>query len=144
MPDDVLTSEAFEAQLTWLSTHGYHFISVDQVLRGHRGQGRLPAHPLLLSFDDGYISSYTKAFPVLLRPRAPAGTRRGGGGGPLVGTQWRPGALRGCLAAVGAAAELAATGKCTAWSNRLPSPTAWRAEGTALWPPMTPKSHKRR
>ena len=75
MPDDALTAEAFEAQLTWLSTHGYHFISVDQVLRGHRGQGRLPAHPLLLSFDDGYISSYTKAFPVLLRPRAPAGTR---------------------------------------------------------------------
>ena len=44
MPEDALTAEAFKAQLTWLITHGYHFISVDQVLRGHCGQGRLPAH----------------------------------------------------------------------------------------------------
>ncbi len=72
MPDYAITPAAFEAQITWLEGHGYHFVSVDQVLNSRRGRGRLPAQPVLLSFDDGYTSVYRSAFPVLRRHQAPA------------------------------------------------------------------------
>ncbi len=72
MPDYAVKPATFQAQLAWLNDHGYHFVSLDQVLRAQHGQGSLPAHPVLLTFDDGYTSVYTNAFPLLQRLRAPA------------------------------------------------------------------------
>jgi biofilm PGA synthesis lipoprotein PgaB len=72
MPDYAIPPAAFEAQMGWLTSHGHHFVSVDQVLAAHRGGQPLPDHPVLLSFDDGYTSVFTEAFPVLRRYRAPA------------------------------------------------------------------------
>ncbi|KEF42903.1 MAG: polysaccharide deacetylase [Cyanobium sp. CACIAM 14] len=72
MADYATPPATFEAQMGWLVSHGYHFVSVDQVLAARRGGPRLPEHPVLLSFDDGYRSVYTAAFPVLRRYRAPA------------------------------------------------------------------------
>jgi len=72
IPEYAVTPHNFEAQLRWLAGHGYHFVDVDQVLAAGRGHGRLPAKPVLLSFDDGYRSVYTEAFPLLQRFRAPA------------------------------------------------------------------------
>lgn len=71
-PDYAVTPANFEAQLNWLVSHGYHFVSVDQLLAARSGQGRLPLRPVLLSFDDGYRSTYTNAFPILKRFHAPA------------------------------------------------------------------------
>lgn len=72
IPDYAVTPANFQAQIAWLANHGYHFVSVDQVITARTGQQRLPAHPVLLSFDDGYRSVYDQAFPVLKRYRAPA------------------------------------------------------------------------
>lgn len=72
LPDYAIPPEAFAAQLDWLAAHGYHFVSVDQVLAARRGGPRLPSQPLLLSFDDGYESVYRSAFPLLRRHHAPA------------------------------------------------------------------------
>ena len=72
MPDYAVTPAAFQAQMAWLVEHGYHVVDVDQVLAARRGGRPLPSQPVLLSFDDGYRSVYTEAFPVLRRYRAPA------------------------------------------------------------------------
>ncbi|MEI8251734.1 MAG: poly-beta-1,6-N-acetyl-D-glucosamine N-deacetylase PgaB [Synechococcus sp. ELA057] len=72
IPDYAITPARFEEQLAWLVAHGYHFISVDQLLAARRGRGSLPLRPVLLSFDDGYRSTYAEAFPILRRYHAPA------------------------------------------------------------------------
>jgi biofilm PGA synthesis lipoprotein PgaB len=59
-------------QLSWLQGHGFHFVSVDQVLAARQGGAPLPDKAVLLSFDDGYRSAYTKVFPVLKQYQAPA------------------------------------------------------------------------
>ena len=57
----------FKAQMTWLSRHGYHAVTLRQVLRYWRSGIALPRKPIVLSFDDGYLSDYTIALPVLRR-----------------------------------------------------------------------------
>ncbi len=53
------------AQLHWLRDNGYQAVSVDQILAAHQGGKPLPPKAVLLSFDDGYRSFYTRAFPIL-------------------------------------------------------------------------------
>jgi len=72
LPDYAVTPEQFAADLDWLERQGHHFVGLDQVLRARAGGPALPPKPLLLSFDDGYRSVYTAAWPVLQRHRAPA------------------------------------------------------------------------
>lgn len=72
IPDYAIPPAAFAAQMDWLMAHGHHFVSVDQVLAAAAGRRPLPPKPVLLSFDDGYRSVWTAAFPVLKRLHAPA------------------------------------------------------------------------
>lgn len=53
------------AQLNWLHDNGYHAVSVDQILAASQGGKPLPPQAVLLSFDDGYSSFYTRVFPIL-------------------------------------------------------------------------------
>ncbi|MBK7249637.1 MAG: poly-beta-1,6-N-acetyl-D-glucosamine N-deacetylase PgaB [Gammaproteobacteria bacterium] len=62
----------FAQQLAWLTESGYHFVSMDDVLADAAGRRPLPEKALLLSFDDGYRSFYTHAFPILRAHHAPA------------------------------------------------------------------------
>jgi peptidoglycan/xylan/chitin deacetylase (PgdA/CDA1 family) len=57
----------FKAQMAWLSRRGYHAVTLRQVLRYWRSGIALPRKPIVLSFDDGYLSDYTIALPVLRR-----------------------------------------------------------------------------
>jgi len=52
-------------QLNWLYENGYQAVSVDQVLAAHAGRAPLPEKSVLLSFDDGYGSFYTRVLPIL-------------------------------------------------------------------------------
>lgn len=52
-------------QLNWLRQQGYQAVSVDQVLAARDGGKPLPPRAVLLSFDDGYRSFYTRVFPIL-------------------------------------------------------------------------------
>ena len=72
IPDYAVTPENFRDQMDWLAGHGYHFVSVDQVLAAREHHRPLPSKPVLLSFDDGYRSVYEQAYPVLQRFSAPA------------------------------------------------------------------------
>ncbi len=55
----------FMRQMDWLKNNGYHFVSVDDVLADRSGKRPLPDKAVLITFDDGYRSVYTYAFPIL-------------------------------------------------------------------------------
>ncbi|SPA17546.1 putative polysaccharide deacetylase associated with biofilm formation; putative lipoprotein [Cupriavidus taiwanensis] len=59
-------------QLAWLRENGYRAVSVDQVLAARRGGPPLPERAVLLTFDDGYRSFYTRVLPILKAYRWPA------------------------------------------------------------------------
>jgi len=61
----------FGAQTTWLSANGYHGVTLKQVFAYWRRAVPLPPRPIVLSFDDGYLSDYTVALPTLRRHRWP-------------------------------------------------------------------------
>lgn len=52
-------------QLAWLRANGYQAVSVDQILTARQGGEPLPERAVLLSFDDGYRSFYTRVLPIL-------------------------------------------------------------------------------
>jgi biofilm PGA synthesis lipoprotein PgaB len=66
-PNDTygVSQSLFMEQMEYLRTHGYHPISLDDILRAAEGKQALPQKPVLLTFDDGYISYYKFVFPVL-------------------------------------------------------------------------------
>lgn len=52
-------------QFSWLKQHGYQPISLDDVRAAKAGVRSLPDKAILLTFDDGYMSFYTRVFPLL-------------------------------------------------------------------------------
>jgi peptidoglycan/xylan/chitin deacetylase (PgdA/CDA1 family) len=59
---------AFAAQMNALDAAGYHGVTLDQVVRDWTDGLALPrAHPIVISFDNGYRSQYLNALPVLRR-----------------------------------------------------------------------------
>jgi len=67
-----ISTDNFVAQIDWLIASGYRPVSLEQVMRASRGQAPLPHKAVLLTFDDGLRSVYTRAFPVLRAYRIPA------------------------------------------------------------------------
>lgn len=61
----------FAAQMDWLAREGYHAVTLGQVFRYWRSAVALPRRPVVVSFDDGYLSDYTVALPTLRRLRWP-------------------------------------------------------------------------
>jgi peptidoglycan/xylan/chitin deacetylase (PgdA/CDA1 family) len=50
----------FAQQLNWLKQQGYRSVSMSDL-----ASNRLPAKPIVLTFDDGYADFYTTAWPLL-------------------------------------------------------------------------------
>lgn len=61
-----VTTADFNAQLTWLQRQGYHSITQTELFDALYYGKALPAHPMMLTFDDGYEDMYTGALPALL------------------------------------------------------------------------------
>ena len=60
-----ISPETFRKQIQALSDAGFNAISLEQ-LRDYVYNGTpLPEKPIVLTFDDGYLSNYADAFPVL-------------------------------------------------------------------------------
>ena len=70
-PTAVDTDE-FIRQLSWLNENGYHPVSLQQIIEARAGRAKLPEKAILLTFDDGYKSVYTKVFPLLKQFNFPA------------------------------------------------------------------------
>ena len=62
----------FAETLAWLQYNGHHPVSLQQIVDARAGGELLPPKPVLLTFDDGYRSAYTKVFPLLKRYNYPA------------------------------------------------------------------------
>ena len=58
-------TSALNEQIAWLLHHGYHAVSVQDILDANQGLKPLPPKAFLLSFDDGYSSFYTRVWPLL-------------------------------------------------------------------------------
>jgi peptidoglycan/xylan/chitin deacetylase (PgdA/CDA1 family) len=55
----------FAGQMHWLARNGYHGVTLRQVFRYWRQAIALPPKPIVVSFDDGYLSDYQVARPTL-------------------------------------------------------------------------------
>jgi len=72
IPQYAVSPTNFVRQMDWLKNNGYHFVTVNQVLAARAGKLPLPERAVLITFDDGYRSVYTSAFPILKLFNAPA------------------------------------------------------------------------
>ena len=62
---EMVSPEQFEAQIRALSEAGYSGVLFDE-LQGYVLRGEpLPEKPVVITFDDGYLSNYTLAYPIL-------------------------------------------------------------------------------
>ncbi len=62
----IVTAINFNAQLDWLQQQGYHSITQTELFDALYYAKALPAHPMILTFDDGYTDVFTNALPALL------------------------------------------------------------------------------
>jgi biofilm PGA synthesis lipoprotein PgaB len=72
-PDpDAIATRNFAMQLDWLRAHGYVPVSAQALRDARAGRAALPAKAVLLTFDGGYRSAYTRALPLLRAFNYPA------------------------------------------------------------------------
>ncbi len=66
-PNDAygVSQNTFVEQMEYLRTHGYHPVAIKDILAAKKGEKILPPRPVLLFFDDAYISYYDFVAPVL-------------------------------------------------------------------------------
>ncbi|MGZ8548560.1 MAG: poly-beta-1,6-N-acetyl-D-glucosamine N-deacetylase PgaB [Sulfuricurvum sp.] len=67
-----VTPSHFDQQMHWLMDNGYHFVGVDDILKYRNSGKALPNKAVLITFDDGYSSVYTHAYPILKKHKIPA------------------------------------------------------------------------
>lgn len=67
-----VTTSALHEQFSYLKNNGYHFVDLDEYIRFARGEVTLPEKSVMITFDDGYSSFYTKVYPLLKQYNIPA------------------------------------------------------------------------
>ena len=60
-----VTPADFNHQLDWLSVHGYHSITFDDLRAYFSGVRALPSKPFVITLDDGYRDLFTTAYPII-------------------------------------------------------------------------------
>ena len=71
MADDAINSDRLVAFFEWLRGSGYTAVSLTDIEVARRGGRPLPPRAVLLTFDDGYASLYSRVFPLALAYRFP-------------------------------------------------------------------------
>ncbi|ATP42441.1 chitin deacetylase [Solibacillus sp. R5-41] len=61
----VISRENFDNQMKSLKEEGYNTITAQQLYNYLIGGMQLPQKPVLITFDDGYLSNYEIAYPIL-------------------------------------------------------------------------------
>ena len=64
-PPTCIPLDVFQAQLNVLQALGYETVSLSQVADWHRGEFELPARPVVLTFDDGFVDFAETASPEI-------------------------------------------------------------------------------
>lgn len=66
-PGNHVLPEAFDEQIAELKRRDYRSITLDQWVAYKDKRAGLPRHPIIITFDDGYQSTYHTAWPTLKR-----------------------------------------------------------------------------
>jgi len=61
----VVTAETFETHMAALKEAGFSPVSLKELVNFVYNGGELPEKPVVITFDDGYMSNYETAFPIL-------------------------------------------------------------------------------
>jgi peptidoglycan/xylan/chitin deacetylase (PgdA/CDA1 family) len=64
-PELFVRATDFAGQMRWLERHGYHPVTLRAVWDHWRHGARLPTRPIVISFDDGYLSVVRSALPPM-------------------------------------------------------------------------------
>ena len=64
---DAVHIDAFERQMRVLKERGFNVLPLSGLVSAMEGGEVLPRKTVVLTFDDGYRSTYTRALPVLLK-----------------------------------------------------------------------------
>jgi peptidoglycan/xylan/chitin deacetylase (PgdA/CDA1 family) len=64
-PELFVTQADFQHQMQWLKDQGYEAVTLNQVEDSWYEHGELPAKPIVVSLNDGYLSQYVAAFPEM-------------------------------------------------------------------------------
>lgn len=64
-PDVHITPQTLEEHFAYLKSAGYNTISAEEYLSYRQNGTPLPENPVIITFDDGYISNYEIAYPLL-------------------------------------------------------------------------------
>lgn len=62
---EAVNTKELATQFSWLKEHDYTVVSMQDVIAAKTGGKKLPPKAVLLTFDDGYISFYTRIYPLL-------------------------------------------------------------------------------
>jgi peptidoglycan/xylan/chitin deacetylase (PgdA/CDA1 family) len=64
-PQLFVRTRDFASQMTWLARRGYHGVTLRRAYDYWTKGRALPAHAIVISFDDGNLSQHRRALPVL-------------------------------------------------------------------------------
>ena len=67
-----VTAEVFGQQMKFLQDNGYHVITFSDVAEYFEQGRELPNLPVIISFDDGWVTQYENALPLLMQYHFPA------------------------------------------------------------------------
>ena len=67
-----ISTKMLAAFFDWMYENDWHPVSLQQILDARTGKTKLPRNAVLLSWDDGLVSIYTKVFPLLKAFHYPA------------------------------------------------------------------------
>ncbi len=68
----IVTPDAFAAQLDYLARNGYRVVRLSQLTEFLAGRSGLPDRAVMITVDDGHISTYQYAYPLLKKYGFPA------------------------------------------------------------------------
>lgn len=60
-----VTPDVFRAQIDYLSRNKYRSIGFEDLVDNLEGGHTLPHRPIIITFDDGYLNTFTRAYPIL-------------------------------------------------------------------------------
>lgn len=61
----VMTEDNLRIQMQYLKDHGYHPITMQELYDYVTKEEKLPSKPVCITFDDGYLDSYTIVYPMM-------------------------------------------------------------------------------
>lgn len=70
--NDSVSADDFERQMLFLKENSFNVISLKTLIYFLRSGNRIPRKSIIVTFDDGYKTAYTNAYPILKKYGIPA------------------------------------------------------------------------